>query len=111
MRTSVGRQTCLYCGQEMQESQTTFTAVGADAVYVVRDVPCLKCPTCDYTLFGQDVSKRLERYASGRVIPHHAPLKAWVYVWGDPVIFISEDTVASGTKNITLSRANSRVVV
>src|SRR4030042_5010788 len=76
---------CNQCGNLIVDSTTTFTVVKGDDVYIVEDVPCLECSVCEHISFTQNVAKKLERYASGRLIPTKTK-KAWAYKWQDPII-------------------------
>jgi YgiT-type zinc finger domain-containing protein len=76
---------CNQCGNLMEDSTTTFTVVKGDDVYVVENVPCLECPVCEHISFTQNVAKKLELYASGRLIPIKTK-RAWAYKWQDPII-------------------------
>lgn len=71
---------CRCCDEVMEETQTTFTVVKPNAVYVVHNVPCLKCSTCGETVFTQETVTKLEHLASGRFNAQKI-MNAWIYDW------------------------------
>jgi len=86
---------CTRCNNLMNDAFTNFTVAKGHDVYLVENVPCLECPTCEHISFRQKVAKTLERYSSGRAMPS-AVGKTWVYKWQDAVVEIPrEDTVKS----------------
>lgn len=81
-------ETCRCCESPMEESDTTFTVVKDEAVYIVKNVPCLKCTLCEEAIFTDDTADKLARYASGRVSPMRPRMTAYVYKWADPLMEI-----------------------
>lgn len=92
---------CNHCGNIMETSKTTFSVVKDEAVYVVKNVPCLECPNCGDISYSQDTAKELDRYVSGRVIPAKQS-KAWIFQWGDPVVEIPQNEVSTTTASPTI---------
>ncbi|MBI4338602.1 MAG: hypothetical protein HY680_01470 [Chloroflexi bacterium] len=83
----------------MEAGQSTFTVVKSNTVYVVTNVPSYVCPDCGHTAFNQETTKRLESFASGRMLPLKAPIRAWVYDWFDPSAEIPKNPVPTQITN------------
>jgi len=80
----------------MEHSSTTFSVVKDEAVYIVKNVPCLECHVCGQISYSQETAKELDRYVSGRAIPARQ-IKAWIYQWGDAVVEIPQNEVSVTT--------------
>ena len=91
--------TCHYCGGTLEPGLTTFTVVKYEAVYLVRDVPCLECTICEEAIFSDETAEQLSRYTSGRILPTRRQLTAYVYHLADPVMEIPETAPVVETHN------------
>lgn len=79
---------CQCCDQDMVEGATTFKVVKDKTFFVVENVPCFECSTCDHISFSQEAAEKLEQLTSGRAAPQRT-MTAWVYNWVDRVDIIS----------------------
>ena len=91
---------CQCCGDTLVETLITFDAVRKDTVYVVKNVPALTCERCGRSILAQDVTKRIERFVSGRVIPTRK-LSAWAFDWTEPVIEVVREPI-KGTEAVRI---------
>ena len=89
---------CNRCNSETQGETTSFTVVKDDSVYVVRDVPCWECLSCGQVIYDQNVVKRLELFTSGRALPIHKVLTAWVYRWEDAITTVLTTSTPTSTE-------------
>ena len=92
---------CSCCNMAMEETVTNFSIVKRSTVFVVRKVPTLECPRCGHLSYRQDVAKKLERFASGRVQLLRPAIQTWQYEYNDPIVEVSGIPV--GTKNILVA--------
>ncbi len=99
MKKTNSSHKCPCCDSLMEETLTNFTVVKDSIVYVVRKVPALECTHCGHISFQQDVSKQLERFASGRIIPMRPAITAWEYSYNDPIIEVPDVPIPKGTQN------------
>ena len=52
---------CVNCLSDQKiATKTTFTVDWNDCIIVVKNVPCLECPTCGEIIFTDEVSEKLE---------------------------------------------------
>ena len=89
---------CSQCGNKMVDSFITFTTLSDGVVFVTEQVPCLECSVCGHTVFTQEVAKKLEKVASGRLIPM-SNYRAYGYRYGIPVIEIQPFTFSLPAKS------------
>lgn len=76
---------CVYCGNVMDKTTTTFTVVKKGMLYTVEDVPCFECSVCEHITFEQQVAKELEGYSSGKFYPNRYRM-AFCFKWGEPMV-------------------------
>ena len=60
---------CNRCDTKMDVKTTKVTSVESNAVRVVKDVPCLECPSCGQIIYEQAVEEYLEQYVSDWTAP------------------------------------------
>jgi YgiT-type zinc finger domain-containing protein len=87
---------CNFCGIDMSASSTNFSVVKWKEVYVVNNVPCWECPICGHISFEQEITKRLERFTSGRIVAF-THCRAWCFDWADDIIEIGRERPASSS--------------
>ena len=46
---------CVYCGEPIKESMTTFTHDFDSGCIIVRNVPCQKCTCCNNVYFNGEI--------------------------------------------------------
>jgi ferredoxin len=83
---------CPCCGQAVENDVTTFTVVKNSNVWVVQNVPCIKCTICEFICFTEDVAKKLEKISNGKMMSSAISLPAWVYDWKKPMFEIPANT-------------------
>ena len=103
--------TCVSCGHALEDDRTTFAVAKGKCVYVVANVPCRVCSRCGQLGFAQDVTERLDQYASGRAVSlSQRPPRAYVYDWDDQLVVVPRSKPTIGVKNTELKRASSSVL-
>ena len=106
MNSNQQSRNCRCCDEAMEADRTTFTVVKPRAVYVVNNVPCLKCSTCGEIVFTQETVSKLERLASGR-FNAQKNMNAWVYDWDVAASEVSRTSIPNSSVVDNYQRAGS----